>query len=256
MKALILAAGYAKRLYPYIRNAPKPLLPIAGEPLIELILSKIGEVNEIDEVLIITNELYMQLFQKWKAGFKYHKEIKVISDGTMSYHEKKGAIGDLYFVAEREQNLSELLVIGGDNLFEFNLQEFIKEFRRKRRGIIALYDLKDPAKLSKRFGVIEIDANNKIVGFEEKPETPKTSLASTLCYVLTKRELVRLEEYIKQNPESDNTGSFIKYLVDDGHELYGYKFTERWFDIGSYEQYKELNQTELRKKLEADSGFS
>jgi glucose-1-phosphate thymidylyltransferase len=232
MKTLILAAGYAKRLYPHIRNIPKPLLPVAGKPIVELILSKIGEVNEIEEVLIVTNELYLQSFDQWKEGFKYSKEIKIISDGTKSNQERKGAIGDLHFIVEREQINTELL------------------------AIIALHDLKDPKKLSKRFGVIELGKNNKIVGLKEKPEKPKTSLASTLCYILTQRELKKLKEYLKKSQKVDDAGSFIKYLLDNDHEIYGYTFTERWYDIGSYEQYRELNQTELKKRLEADSEFN
>ena len=256
MKALILAAGYAKRHYADIRNLPKPLLLIADKPIIELIVAKICELEEIDKVLVLTNNFYCELFKQWKNNSKFSNMIQIISNGTTSEQEERGAIVDLDFVIKDQEITDDLLVIAGDNFFEFKLQNFLNDFKKKNDTIIAFHDLNDKRKLSKRFGALEIDRENRITGFEEKPETAKTSLASTLCYILAKKDLSKLQEFTENNPNANYAGSFIEYLVNTGNDVYGYEFTERWFDIGNYEMYRELNQTELKKTFDTDTKFS
>lgn len=261
MKALILAAGYGKRLDPYIKNIPKPLLPIAGKPIIELILSKIDEVQDINEVLIVTNDLYLHQFQKWYKRYKLQedvslKEIEIISDKTKSYYERKGTIGDLQFIVKTKNIKSNLLVIAGDNFFEFNLNNFMSGFKKNGKAIIALHDLGENKLLSNKYGVVEIDNNNMITGFEEKPKNPKTSLASTLCYLLTQNEICKLGQYVEQAENKDDAGNFIKWLaITEKDKIYGFQFKERWFDIGNYDQYMELNQKELKKALDDNPDF-
>src|SRR3989344_4509975 len=143
MKCIILAAGYAIRLYPLTLDRPKPLLPIAGKPIIEHILEKINDLDDIDEILIVTNSKFFDNFRNWKRGYSSSKPIKIINDRTKSEEDRLGAIGDLDFVIKHEKIDGNLLVIAGDNLFNFSLKHLHDFFRKKSASVIALYDIKD-----------------------------------------------------------------------------------------------------------------
>ena len=214
-------------------------------------LSNLEKVDIIDEVIILTNDHYLQQFEQWNSTISYSKEIEIISDGAKSPEDQKGAIGDLHFIYITMKYPSNLLVLGGDNYLGFDILEFIKEFRKKEKALIALHDLKDPLKLSGRYGVGELDSAKKIIDFEEKPAFPKTTLASALCYILTMYELNQIDLFIKETNKADNTGDFIKYLVKNGHEIYGFCFTERWFDIGDFDQFLDINR-QLSSRYSAD----
>jgi len=257
MNAVILAAGYAKRLTPHVRSTPKPLLPIAGRPLIELILSRILEVPEIVDVFIVTNNLHLKAFERWAEKLDASRRVHIISDGTNAHHERKGALGDLQFVIQKQQIKSELLVVAGDNFFEFPLDDFVGHFRSLNGTTVALCDLGDPQRLAGRFGVATHDGQTqRITAFSEKPAEPNSSLASTLCYILSAPDLVKLETYLKTNPHADDTGSFLAYLIQERLPLFGYVFKERWTDIGNWDDYLALNQTEVKARLERDRNFS
>lgn len=257
MKAVILAAGYAKRLPPHVRNTPKPLLPIAGQPLIELILSRIREVPEIDEVFIITNNLHLRAFQRWAESRALPSWVHIVSDKTDTYHKRLGAVGDLEFVVRTKNISTDLLVVGGDNFFEFSLPDFVARFHRFRGATVALCDLHDPRRLAGRFGVATLDhETERILDFSEKPAEPPSALASTLCYILTPGELQHLAAYVGRFPRPDDAGRFLAHLIKaEKVPVFGYVFTERWVDIGNYDDYRALNQTEIKKRLETDLHF-
>ena len=239
MKALILCAGYAVRLYPLTINTPKPLLKIAGKSMIEHILYRVGEVSHIDDVYIVTNNKFYNNFVKWSKNYKSNKNIEIINDNTNSNEGRLGAIGDMHFVINKKNIKDDLLVIAGDNLFEFSLLHMNKLFEEKKKSVIGLYDIKDEEKVAKKLGVAIIDDSSKIIDFEEKPEKPKSTLAATCCYMLTKKSVGLFEECLRQN-KPDNAGDFIRWLSNREH-VYGFVFTERWFDIGSHEQLKEAD---------------
>jgi glucose-1-phosphate thymidylyltransferase len=243
MKAIILAAGFSQRLYPYIGRFPKTLLPIAGSTLLDIIMRKICEIKEIDEVFVITNGLYFDDFQKWGKNHHFTKSINLISNGISKIEKKKGAIGDLNYVIGEAAIGDELLVVAGDNYFEFNLRDFINRYQSFNKSIIAVCDLGDLEKLSGKFGMVKVDADNKIIDFQEKPKTPSSSLASTLCYLLHKTEISTINQFINNNPEADDTGVFIRYLIENNHVVYAYIFNERWCDIGDYQQYLMLKES-------------
>ena len=240
MKALILAAGYATRLYPLTLDKPKPLLPIAGKPMLDYIMAKIEEVSDIDEVFIVTNNKFFKHFLEWKADYT-GKKVTIVNDKTMTNDDRLGAIGDMHYVIENMNVDEELLVIAGDNLFEFSLKEFINFTKQKASTGVAVYDLQDKRKIANTFGCIEMDEFNKIIGFEEKPAEPKSTLASTACYFFTKSDILELEKCIKENNQPDNSGDFIRYLSKK-KDVFAFPFTEKWFDIGSKEQLDEVNE--------------
>lgn len=247
MKCLILCAGYATRLYPLTLDRPKPLLPIAGKPLIEHILSKIEELENIDEIFIITNDKFFDNFRNWKRNYSSTKPVKIINDKTKSEEDRLGAIGDIDFVIKQEKIDDNLLIIAGDNLFDFNLKYLLEFFKEKNSSVVALYDIKDKNKAAGKYGIIELDKNNKIIDLEEKPEFPKTSLVSTGCYIFSKTDIEELEKCIEHHEKPDNLGDFIKWLSKIKN-IYGFIFEESWFDIGNHEQLKEADIIWSRKK--------
>jgi len=240
MKCIILAAGYATRLYPLTLDQPKPLLPVAGKPIIEHILDKIDKLEDIEEVLIITNNKFFDNFRNWKRNYSFSKPIKILNDKTNSDDDKLGAVGDIGYALEEENVEEDILIIAGDNLFKFDLINFIDFYKEKKHSVIALYDVKDKNIAAKKLGVVEINDNNKIIDLEEKPENPKTTLVSTACYILTKESINELKKSIKEGNKPDNIGDFLSQLIKN-KEVYGLVHKEEWIDIGSKEQLKKAD---------------
>ena len=236
MKALILAAGYATRLYPLTENQPKPLLEVAGRPIMEHIISKIEKIDDIREILIVTNHRFYDQFRIWLNRFESPKKIKLINDGTLNNSDRLGAVGDINFVLKEEDVDEDLLVIGGDNLFGFFLQDFVNAFSKHGSSVLAFHDLKDIEKVRKRFGV-GILQGSRVINFEEKPANPRSTLAATACYLFRKDDLKLVEELVERGG-ADAPGHLVKWLVQKS-EVHGFVFDEHWFDIGSFESLKE-----------------
>lgn len=240
MRVLILAAGYATRLYPLTKNIPKPLIEVGNKPIIDHILAKM-ERMPVKHIYVVTNNRFNTHFNEWKNKSTYSWPITIVNDGTMTNDDRLGAIGDIYFAIQDQQVSDDLLVIAGDNLFEFSLKEMHEEFRNKGSSVIALKDFQDPTLIAKKYGVVRMDTTGLITDFEEKPEQPKSTLASTACYFFTREDLQLLKNCIQDGVRMDNTGDFVKYLVQTS-EVYGFPFTEQWFDIGSPEQLQEAKE--------------
>ncbi len=239
MKALILAAGYATRLYPLTKDRPKPLLPIAGKPILEYIMEKLEKTEGIDTIYLVTNQKFILKFQNWLSNFKTKKEIKILNDGSTCDGNKLGAIGDIKFVLEKEKLDDDLLIVAGDNLFELNPLSFIKFFEKKKASCIALYNIGDKEK-ARKYGVVVIDENQRIIKFEEKPPYPSSTLIATCLYLFSKEDLILISTYLEEKRSSDAPGFYIQWLAKE-KEVYGFVFKERWYDIGSLESLKEAD---------------
>ena len=143
MKALVLAAGYATRLYPLTRHYPKPLLEVGGRPIIDYIVDKLMQVDDIDEITVVTNSKFASLFKKWADALSVNKRIVLVDDLTQGLADKLGAIGDMNFAIDKVKIADDLLVIGGDNLFGEGLDEFVSFAKKKKSApIIGIYDMK------------------------------------------------------------------------------------------------------------------
>ncbi|MFH1045876.1 MAG: nucleotidyltransferase family protein [Candidatus Omnitrophota bacterium] len=249
MKALILAAGYATRMYPLTLYKAKPLLPIAGKPAIEYIIDRIGEVDEIDEILVITNEKFFKQFQAWHNNFYTHKPLKILNDKSISEKDRLGAIGDMQFVIEHERLDDDLLVIAGDNLFELGLRAFVN-FAQHRipASSIGLFDIKD-LEAVKRYSQVRLDGNDKIVEFLEKPHNPTSTLVAKCIYFFSKSELGLITEYINSGGSIDAPGHYIGWL-SKRVAVYGFTFCGKWYDIGNQEIYKKANDDFAKFKVE------
>lgn len=246
MTVIILAAGYAVRLQPLTLNTSKSLLPIGNKKIIDRILEKVLKVSGISSVYVITNSKFFKPFGDWLKDAGYKQKISVICDGTTTNENRLGAIRDLEFVIKEGAITDDILVVAGDNLFEFDLAAFLK-FARKRKGVaVALHDI-GSISLARSFGVVAIDENKKVVDFEEKPENPKSTLISTGIYYFPKDKVAFINEYVKMQTKLDAPGYYMGWL-SKRDEVYGFKFTEDWYDIGTLESYKKADQEYLKKE--------
>ncbi len=242
MKVLILAAGYGTRLYPLTINNPKPLLDCCGQPIINYLLEKIKDISDLSEVLVVSNEKFTRDFKKWAAAIKnFPAPIRIMNDGTTSPDNRLGAMGDIRFAIQKK-NISEgLLVIGGDNMFDRPLKDFLDFARQKENHMtMGCFDIHNKLK-AKKFGVVELDNHHRVVSFEEKPKNPRSALIAMCLYYLPKNSLRFLEEYFRESQKMDTTGDYVQWLYQC-REVYGFKFDGKWYDIGSLESYQEAQK--------------
>ena len=247
MKVLILAAGYGTRLYPLVVDTPKPLLEVKGRYLIDYTLDKVGGLKGLSEVLVVTNNKFFEVFQNWaKEHAKFPAKITVINDGTKSPDDRLGSVGDINFVINDQEIKEDLLVVGGDNLFDDDLQEYFK-FAQGRipEATIGVYDIHN-IKEATKFGVVDIDKYGKIISFEEKPEKPKSSLIAMCVYYFPKGKVGCVADYLKQSNKADKAGDYIRWLSQQGN-VYAFQFRGKWYDIGSIEAYREAQEQFINK---------
>ena len=247
MKVLLLAAGYATRLYPLTLDTPKPLLPVAGKTVMGYIFDLIEPLKEVDEVFIVTNENFFRNFKDWKKTFKSSKKITIVDDGTTSNETRLGATGDIEFVIEKKTIKDDLLVLAGDNLFKADLSIFTKFCTSKRPSItIGLYDIKDLI-LAKKYGIVSVDKNNKVIDFKEKPANPPSTLAAMCLYFFPKERLDVMKSYLGMDNAKDAPGYFLEWLYKR-EPMFGYIFKDKkWFDIGDKKSLEEADK-EFRKE--------
>ncbi|MBI5002050.1 nucleotidyltransferase family protein [Candidatus Woesearchaeota archaeon] len=244
MKAIILAAGYATRLYPLTENKAKPLLEVQGKPIIEYIVEKIEHCPEIDEIYIVTNEKFYMHFCEWLKTKKFKRRIHVINDKTTENGARLGAIGDIDYVIGTQHVFDDFLVIAGDNMFSFQIAELIQFYKKYETTVVALYDTKDKKKIAGRLGCIELDKTNRVKGFEEKPENPKTTLAATACYLFPQEDLHFIREALEEK-HFDRPGDLIKFIAEK-KPVYGFQFSGYWFDVGTHEEYALVNSKKVK----------
>jgi glucose-1-phosphate thymidylyltransferase len=240
MKAIILAAGYATRLYPLTLNQPKPLLTVAGKPMINHIIEKIDKVA-VDTIYVVTNDKFYPHFMEWSVSAKSKAQIIIINDHTKTNEDRLGAVGDINYVLTQARIDDDVLVIAGDNLFDFDLRNMIREYFMKKKSIVAVFDIQDKSKAAGKYGIVETNAEGRVIGFEEKPQNPKTSLVSTACYLFMRDDLAFMREKLKGGQRLDNSGDLIKMLVEQ-RSVFAFRFTDAWYDIGSHDQLKEVNE--------------
>jgi len=233
MKALILAAGYGTRLASVIKDTPKPLIPVGNRPLIDYVVDKLQDIKSLNEIVVVSNNKFTPHFQQWAASRK-GLPIRVVNDGTNTPEERLGSVGDIRFVWEKEVSLDDWLIIGGDNLFDGDLSCFIEFAISKNPAMtIGIYDIHD-IQAATKFGVLGIDANKKVISFQEKPEKPASSLITMCLYYFPKQTLAYLGEYLSESKAVDAAGSYIKWLSEKKN-VYGFQFSGKWYDIGSVE---------------------
>jgi glucose-1-phosphate thymidylyltransferase len=243
MNVLILAAGYATRLYPLTLTKAKPLLEVAGKPMIEWVLDNLAPVPGIESVYVVTNNKFAADFQAWADGYVKRQPkmtFKIVNDGSTNDTDKLGAIGDINLVVARE-NLaaSDLVVVAGDNLFSESLEGFAEE-ARKHPAAIATYDVGDLEAI-KKYNNIVTNADGQVTHFEEKPQQPSNTITGIALYYYSKEVVPMFEQYIAEGNNPDQPGRFVQWLYKL-KPVYTYLVGGTWYDIGSKETLEEANR--------------
>ena len=240
MNVLILAAGYATRLYPLTLTKAKPLLEVAGKPMIEWVLDNLAPVPGIETVYVVTNDKFAADFQAWADDYTRRQpkmSFKIVNDNSTSDADKLGAIGDIHYVVSRE-NLggSDLIVVAGDNLFSESLEGFAKA-AKGHAATLATYDVGDLEAI-KKYNSISIDDTGRIIHFEEKPAEPVNTVTGIALYYYSARTVGLFAEYIAAGNNPDQPGRFIQWLYPR-LPVQTYLVGGTWYDIGSKETLEE-----------------
>lgn len=242
MKAIILAAGYATRLYPLTKDRPKALLPVGGRPILDYITDEIAAIGEIDKLIVISNDLFFKNFKKWADEKQpgYPKEIIVINDNTTDDTNKLGAIGDLQYTINKLELDDDIVVIAGDNLFTYRLEDSYKIFKETYTDLILAKQIDDVNEL-RRMAVGILDENNVIVDMEEKPKNPKSDIAFFATYFYRKDTVKLIDKYLKEGNSPDAPGNFPAWLYTRKKVL-AHLFEGQCYDIGTFESYEEVQK--------------
>jgi len=235
MKLLVIAAGYATRLYPLTLNQPKALLPVGGRPMLDRVLGSLASV-EPDGIYVVTNSKFAPHFREWAAE---RPEVTVIDDGTTSDEDKLGAIGDIAFVLEQAQIDDDLVVVAGDNLFSEDLGEFGAFCRESSAPVVALYDVGDLTQMSK-YNAIETDEQGQITYFEEKPQNPMSTLTAIALYFYPRQVLPLIRQYVDEGNNADQPGRLVQWLYPRVN-VFTWRVPGEWYDIGSEETLREAD---------------
>ena len=243
MKIIILAAGYATRLYPLTLTVPKPLLPVAGQPMIEYVLDNLAPISGIDRVYVVTNAKFASHFQKWSDEYRAHKSqlnFTIVNDGSTDGTNKLGAIGDIHFVLKTQNVEDDIIVVAGDNLFSERLSDFGRFCREKNAPVLGVYDVGDLEQI-KKYNSISIDQTGRITFFEEKPKNPTSTITGIALYYYPKATLPLIQQYIADGNNPDQPGRLIQWIYPR-QPVYTWKVPGLWYDIGSKETLEEANR--------------
>lgn len=238
MKAIILAAGYATRLYPLTLHMSKALLPINKKPIINYIIEEMNHVDGLDEIYVVTNSRFYEQFLEWGKTVNSKVPISILNDGTTDDSNKRGAIGDIAFVVEQKKIDDELMVIAGDNFFTYSLKDYVDFFHTKDRDCVCVKVWEDESSLS-QFGIALLDEKGMVLDIEEKPEHPKSNTVVFAAYLYKKETVPFIEKYLDEGNKPDAPGNFPAWLYHK-KEVYAYTFTGECYDIGTPESYHEV----------------
>ena len=249
MKVLILAAGYATRLYPLTLNQPKPLLPVAGKPMVEHVLDNLAPIGGIDHVYVVTNAKFAGHFQKWADHYRAEKaplNFTIVNDGSTDDTNKLGAIGDLHFVLTQEKVDDDLIVVAGDNLFSETLEEFGAFAREKNAPVVGVYDVGSLEEV-KKYNALSLDDQGRITFFEEKPKQPSSTVSAIALYFYPRHTLPMIRQYVAEGNNPDQPGRLVQWLYPKT-PFYTWQVPGLWYDIGSKENLEEANRIFANKQ--------
>ncbi len=238
MKCLILAAGYATRLYPLTENFPKPLLEVKGKTILDWLIEDIDTLGMVDEYIVISNHKFAEHFNEW--GAKKAQKISVVDDGTISNETRLGAVRDIQFAIDALSLDDDMLVIAGDNLLDFSLTRFMRYAKEKNTSCIMRYYEANSEKL-KKSGVALVDENDKIVELEEKPQHPKANWCCPPFYYYTRDDAQLVKKGIAEGCGVDAPGSYIAWLCKQT-TVHAMEMPGRRYDIGNLESYKKVQE--------------
>jgi glucose-1-phosphate thymidylyltransferase len=240
MNVVLLAAGYATRLYPLTLTQPKTLLPVAGKPMIDYVLDSLAAIDGVSRVHVVVNDKFAGHFRKWADHRSGSVPLNLVNDGSTSDTGRLGAIADLQLVIDREHIADDLVVAAGDNLFSRPLDGFIRFCREKNAPVLAVYDV-GTLDQARKYGVVGLDPAGRVISFIEKPAVPASTLVGTALYYFPASVLPLLRRYIAEGNNADQPGRFIQWLHGQT-PVYTWSVPGTWYDIGSKEALEEANR--------------
>ena len=236
MKCLILAAGYATRLYPLTENFPKPLLKVQDKTILDWLVDDIDEAGLVDEYVVISNHKFAHHFEQWAATKS--QKVTVVDDGTSTNETRLGAVCDIQFAIRQLQLSGDMLVIAGDNVLDFSLTRFVRYAHQKQTsGVMRFYEA-DEQRLTK-CGVLQVDDTDRILSMEEKPAQPKSHWICPPFYYYTAADAARIPEAIQGGCGTDAPGSFIAWLCQQT-AVHAMEMPGKRYDIGNLQTYQQV----------------
>ena len=233
MKAVVLAGGYATRLWPITRHRPKMFLPIGDGTVIDTIFEELEADDRVDEVFVSTNEYFADEFEAFIEESDYEKPTLSVEE-TVEEDEKFGVVGAMAQLIDRENVDDDLLIVAGDNLISFGLSNFVDYFEEKQSPCLVAYDVGSREK-AKSYGLVELDGD-QVVNFQEKPADPASTLVSIACYVYPAETLPLFDEYLSNDNNPDEPGWFVQWL-QEREDVFAFTFDTAWYDIGTAASY-------------------
>jgi len=241
LQAIVLAAGYATRLYPLTLDTPKPLLEVGGRPILERLLGQLEEIPSLERVYVVTNAKFAPHFREFAAAWEGGLELEVVDDGTESDETKLGAIGDLELVISSRDLDDDLLVSAGDSIFDgARLEDFARLGLEKEAPVEAVFDVGD-LEAVKRYSVITADEDGRVVAFQEKPDEPESTLAGIALYFYPRSTLPLIGRYLAEGNNPDQPGRLVEWL-HTRTPVYVWPVPGRWYDIGSPETLEQADR--------------
>ncbi len=240
MKAILLAAGYATRLYPLTKDRPKALLPVNGKAIADYIVQQICTIPTVDEIFVVSNHKFAAHFEEWAQNSAYPVPLRVLDDGTTSEENRLGAIGDIQFTIEQANINNELLVIAGDNLFTFQLVNFYNFYKNVGKDCVVAKRIEDVAQL-RQFAVAQLDQDGKVLNLVEKPENPASDTAVFASYLYTKETVPLFKTYLEEGNKPDAPGYFVQWLYAR-KDVYAHIMDGDCYDVGTMAAYEEVQR--------------
>lgn len=238
MKAIILVAGYATRLYPLTKNTPKPLLKVGGKAIIDYIVDEINTLEAVDKIFVVSNHKFAGHFQEWANSFANPKPITVIDDGTETEETRRGAIGDIQYTVEQGNIDDDVVIIAGDNLFTYSLKEYYDFYKQKNADCVCVKQF-DDMEMIKQLGVVVLDESDRVTDLEEKPEHPKSNKAAFATYMYKRETVPMIKEYLESGNKPDAPGYFLQWLHKK-KPVYGYVMNGECYDVGTLKALEEV----------------
>lgn len=238
MKCIILAAGYATRLYPLTENFPKPLLEVCGKTILDRLIDDISSSGDVDEFVTVTNHKFAPHFERWAEG---RNNITVADDGTTSNENRLGAVRDIWFAAEKCGINNDCMVIAGDNVLDFSLTRFIDYFKQKKHSCVMRYYEPDTERI-KKGGCLVLGEGDAVSEMQEKSPNPKSHWCCPPFYIYTAEDLKRIPEALADGAGFDAPGSFVSWLCRKA-EMYAMEMPGSRYDIGDIKSYENVQKT-------------
>ena len=238
MDSIVLAGGFAKRMLPLTKNTPKQLLDVAGEPMLNHVLKSLEKISP-ERVILSVNSFFSSHFKQFISDYQGPLNLQLFVESSKNEEEKLGALGALNLLFSELDIKGPVFIAGGDNLSDFDLTAMVSKSERTNRDVIGLYDVED-TNLAKLYGIAELNSD-RITAFIEKPSNPKSTLAATAYWLLSKEGISNFFEYINSGGDRDALGNFLAWNINR-NDVLSVSYRGTWYDIGDLESYKEAQK--------------